>query len=595
MHEAIDASASHSAQSEGSVRMLGRSLERRATMVGLLCSALCVAYFYLLDHLFLSSRDFSPIFRYLLTSFDSQAAWLGLAVCLLAAFWNQPAPILRWVNTLGQRPVALALTTAVLLAFGALAVYHDYPLSMDEYAAVFQSKVFALGQGFAQVPGALVDWLVVSGFNGSFLTASPQTGRVIGQYWPGFALLLAAFQIFHAAWLCNAALSGFAMYLIHWITREISNDRQAAGWAMLFTLASGAFVANGLSYYSMQAHLCANLLFVALLMKPSRCRTLGAGLVGSVALTLHNPVPHALFALPWIVAMVAQANQRRYLLPLLIGYLPGIGLGFGWLIFRSDIGSGGHEWAAMSGVAHGVFTWPAATLLNMRAAAWVKLWIWAVPCLFVFAVLGVIRWRASLIVRLLAASALLTWVGYLFIRFDQGHGWGFRYFHSAWGVIPILAGCAMAGRSEADHKLVSFAGATAILSLLIIVPVQLSQIEGFVSQHLAQLASPRRPGNNIYFIHPLGGFYVADMVQFDPLLRDRDLLLVSHGADLDARFVEGNWPNAVKIGEGPAAEQWYLGPGDVRVPIPGSRGQKQFVFTRIPPSLTPSPPSAADR
>ena len=75
------------------------------------------------------------------------------------------------------------------------------------------------------------------------------------------------------------------MYLIHWINpKDITEDRRAAGWAVLFTFASGAFVANGLSYYSMQAHLCANLLFAALLIRPSGYRPLGAGLVGSVAL-----------------------------------------------------------------------------------------------------------------------------------------------------------------------------------------------------------------------------------------------------------------------------------------------------------------------
>jgi hypothetical protein len=556
------------------------AIDARATWVGLLCAALCVAYFYLLDHLLFSSRHFSPIFRFLLTTFDSRAAWLGLAVCFVAAFWNRSAPILRIVNFLGQRPFAMASATAAVIGLGAIVVYHNYPLSMDEYAGVFQSKVFAVGNVFARLPRALIDWLVVSGFNGSFLKASPQTGRVIGQYWPGFALLLAPFQFFNVPWLCNASLSGLALYLIHWITKEITNDQRAAGWAVLFTFASGAFVANGLSYYSMQAHLSANLLFVALLIKPSRYRTLGAGLVGSLALVLHNPVPHALFAIPWIAAM--GGNRRRYLLPLLIGYLPGVGLGLGWLMFRSDFGSGGHEWAAMSGIAHGVFTWPDATLFNMRAAALVKMWVWAVPCLFIFALLGGAHCRANLNVRLLASSAILTFVGYLFVRFDQGHGWGYRYFHSAWGVIPILAGCAMTGRSEADSRLVSFAGAAAILSLVIIVPVQLSQMEGFASEHLAQLAPPKRPGNNIYFIHPLGGFYVADMVQFDPLLREQDLMLVSHGAELDAQLVQGNWPNAVKVASGQAAEQWYLGPDDVRVPIRGSKNEKQFVLARIP-------------
>jgi hypothetical protein len=569
MHEAIDAGDSLSA--------------RRATLIGLLCAALCVAYFYLLDHALFSSHHFSPIFRFLLTTFDSKAAWLGLAVCLLAAVWRRPVPILRCVDLLGTQPVAPALASAVVLGLGTVLVYHNYPLSMDEYAGVFQSKVFALGKLCAQLPPALVDWLVVRGLNGSFLAASPLTGRAIGQYWPGFALLLTPFQFFNVPWLCNASFSGLAVYLIHWITKEITKDPRAAGWAVLFALASGAFVANGLSYYSMQAHLCANLFFVALLVRPSGYRALGAGLVGSLALILHNPVPHALFAIPWILAIAARGNQRRYLVPLFIAYLPGVALGVAWQVFRSHIGASGPEWTAMSGIVRGVFAWPDATLLNMRAAALVKLWVWAVPGLFVFAVLGAARWRADANVRLLASSAILTFAGYLFVRFDQGHGWGYRYFHSAWGVIPILAGCLMAGRRQGSLKLVSFAGAAAILSLVIIVPFQLSQIEGFVSAHLAQVAQPKRPGNNIYFIHPLAGFYIADMVQFDPLLRTQDLLLVSHGAELDARMVRENWPDAVKLAGGQAAEQWYLGPTDVRAPVPGSRNAKQFVLVHIPP------------
>ncbi len=75
------------------------------------------------------------------------------------------------------------------------------------------------------------------------------------------------------------------------------------------------------------------------------------------------------------------------------------------------------------------------------------------------------------------------------------------------------------------RRLISFAGATAILSLLLLIPFQMSQIDQLISQHLAQLPPPRRPGNNVYFIHPLGGFYVADMIQIDPLLRNQDLIV----------------------------------------------------------------------
>jgi hypothetical protein len=547
----------------------------------LLCSS-CVAYFYLLDHAFLSSAYFSPIFRFLLTEYDSQTAWLGLAICLLATLWSRPAPLVKLADLFGQHPHVVAPASTVLIACGAVLVYRIYPLSMDEYAAVFQSKIFASGHFFAQLPPKLIDWLVVRGFNGAFLIASPETGRAIELYWPGFALLLAPFEFFKLSWLCNASLAGLALFLIHWITREITGERRAAGWALLFAVASGAFVANALSYYSMQAHLTANLLYVALLLKPNRYRVLGAGLIGSLALTLHNPVPHTLFAVPWIGAMAIDRDQRRFLLPLIVGYLPGVGIGLGWVLFRSDIASGTHGVSAISGAAGGVFAWPDSTLLNMRAAALVKMWLWAVPCVFVLALLGRIHHRDNRHVRLLTQSAGLTFIGFLFVRFDQGHGWGYRYFHSAWGTIPILAGCAMTGRSDAHQRLVSFAGAAAVLNLVVVIPFQMHEIREIISQHLAQLPQPARPGNNIYFIHPRGGFYAADLVQIDPLLRDRDLLLVSRGADLDAQLILQNWPNATRIPSAGAADQWYLGPRDQRVPIPGTRDQKSFVFRADP-------------
>jgi hypothetical protein len=562
--------------------MSSRSTEYRVSLAGVVFCGFCVAYFYLLDRILFSSTHFSPIFRFLLTRYDIKAAWLALAVCLLAMLWNRPAPILRWVDFIGQHPVALALVSTVVLGVGAIVVYHDYPLSMDEYAAVFQSQIFASGSVVGQVPPALVDWLVVRGFNGAFLIASSETGRVMGAYWPGFALLLAAFQVFNASWLCNPLLSGFSIFLIYWITREITSDKRAAGWAMLFALASSAFIADGISYYSMQAHMAANLLFVALLIKPTGYRVFGAGLVGSLALILHNPVPHVLFALPWILAMMMQGDRRRYLLPLVVGYLPGVAIGFSWLMLRSETRLGDAALGATNGVASGIFAWPDATLLNSRVAALVKMCVWATPCLFAFAFLGCVRQRTDWRVRLLASSAILTFVGYLFVSFDQGHGWGYRYFHSAWGVVPILAACAMTDRSKANPRLASFAGAITLLSLLLIVPFQMSQIEQIVSQHLTQIAPPRRPGNNIYFIHPLAGFYVADMVQYDPLLRSRDLLLVSHGAQLDAQLVRLNWPNAVKVFSGRMADQWYLGAADQRLPISGKTEQRQFVIAHVP-------------
>jgi hypothetical protein len=105
---------------------------RRVRLTGLLLCALCLAYFCVLDRFLLSSTHFSPIFRQLLTIYDSRTAWLALAICILAALWNRPPPISRLVVFLGNHPYSVSLASVPLIGLGAVRVYHDYPFSMDE-------------------------------------------------------------------------------------------------------------------------------------------------------------------------------------------------------------------------------------------------------------------------------------------------------------------------------------------------------------------------------------------------------------------------------------------------------------------------------
>jgi hypothetical protein len=450
---------------------------------------------------------------------------------------------------------------------------------MDEYAAVFQAKLFAAGRLTAQLPPSVVNWLIPPGFNGSFLVASRTTGQAMEGYWPGFSLLLAPFEFLGAPWLCNAALAGFAIFLIHRITLDITRDRRAAGWAVVFTLGSGAFAANAISYYSMQAHLTANLLFVWLLLKPTPYRAFGAGVVGSFALVLHNPFPHAMFALPWIAAMGLSKEWRPSFFPLILGYLPlTIFLGAGWLHLRELVTASDPGFSVIGNNPIAYFSFPDKSMLDSRVASLVKMWVWAVPGLFLFAVLGRLRHGDDRHVRLLTQSAVVTFVGYLFFVFDQGHGWGYRYFHSAWGVVPILAGCAMAGRPESSGRLTAFAGAAAILSLLLIVPYQMMQIDDVITRHSAQLPKLRRPGNDVYFIRAGGGFYLADLIQMDPLLRADDLILYSRGPELDSELRRQNWPTAALVERGFGVEEWNLGPKDQRRVSQDSPATKRFEF-----------------
>jgi hypothetical protein len=542
-------------------------------------TTLVLAYFHAADNHFFSTRRMTPIFRYLLMAYDAKTVWLTLAVCIAAALWKNPLPLFKVVDFIGLNITTVVTATVALLALGAVFIYHNDAFSMDEYAAVFQAKTFAAGRLTAQLPPTVVNWLIPPGFNGAFLVASRTTGQAMEAYWPGFSLILSPFEFIGTPWLCNSILAAIAIFLIHRITLEITDDRRSAGWAVLFTLASGAFAAYAISYYSMQAHLTANLLFVWLLLKPTPYRAFGAGIVGSLALALHNPLPHVLFAAPWIIAIARSKDQRRSFFALILGYLPLTFLmGAGWLYLREFVTSGNSGFNVISDNISAVFRLPDLPMIDIRLAEIAKMWIWAVPCLFLLAVVGRLRRGDDRHVRLLTQSAVLTLVGYVFFIFDQGHGWGYRYFHSAWGAVPILAACAMNSRPHSNDRLAAFAGAAAILNLALVVPLQMAQIDRIITRHSAQLPPPRRPGNNVYFVAD-GGFYRADLVQSDPLLRADDLILFSAGDALDAELVRQNWPTAVLVERGIGVQEWNLGPKDQRQVSKDLPGLKRFDFS----------------
>jgi hypothetical protein len=526
-------------------------------LIGTLLAALSLAYFYV-DYFF--STDMTPIFAYLLIVQDSNTAWLSFAVCVAAAFWRFTWPASKAMELLGSHERFASLTCIFLLTLTAIMVYKNTAFSMDEYAAVFQAKVFAAGHLTGKWPPSVIDWLVPPGFNGAFLVASRLSGNTIEAYWPGFALLLAPFELLNVPWLCNPCLAGASLYLIHRITLELSGDRNRAGWAVLFAFASGAFIANAISFYSMQAHLTLNLLYAWLLLKPSPKRAFAAGVVGSFALVLHNPFPHTIFAAPWIIALARSTRGPAAFFSLALGYLPILMiLGFGWMQLRSTLVDGHADHNLVVSLMSAVFSWPDKSMINTRVAAAAKMWIWAVPCLFVFAAVGIYRRRDDGRTWLLALSAILTFVGYVFVIFDQGHGWGYRYFHSAWGVIPVLAGCAMPARDQPTNRLAAFAGMAAILNLSIVVPFQLTQMDDVISSHSSELPPPKRPGRDVYFVKPSGKFYVADLIQSDPFLRGTDLILMSRGTDLDAELRRRNWPNAVLVEKTYGVEEWNIG------------------------------------
>jgi hypothetical protein len=530
--------------------------------------------------------DLSYIFVQLFTGLDYPGAASLLVILLLAAFVPGRLAARRVLAYLGEHPIVIAALTTLLLCAGSIFIYRNHPLSMDEYAAYFQSQIFAAGHLAGHFPPELADWLIPSIFQGKFLAISHQTGAVASSYWPSFALLLAAFTKLGIPWACNPVISGCTLIAIHRLTQSIFGSVEASGAAVLFTLASPVFAADGISYYSMPAHLLTETLYALLLIRPTTARAAAAGVIGSVALTLHNPLPHLLFAVPWVLWVARRPDSAKLIGSLIAGYLPlSLLLGIGWFMYIGHLVPDATDHASGGAVA-AVFSLPTCSILIARAVGVAKIWAWAVPGLLLLSAYGAWNWRQSELCRVLLASALLTLLGYCIVPFDQGHGWGYRYFHSAWMAVPILAAGALlpgpgspaAGPSVADEA-VTLVVACALLTLVLGVGFRLFQMRQFIDQHLSHQPPHSADGAYTLFLNPDGALYEVDLIQNDPWLRERVVRMRGHGLQQDAEMMARQFPQQRRLYWGRFGETWSPSPaeGPTRVNatagrIPGKAG-----------------------
>ena len=517
------------------------------------------------------------IFEYLLRTQDLSGAALLMILVVVAYFSPARPSLLGFVEAISRHPWRSAAVAFVVLCLGTLYVEHNYPLAQDEYAALFQSRAFASGHLTGRFPPELVTRLIPPFYLNQFLYGSLRTGQVASAYWPGFALILTPFSLINAPWACNPLLASLSLVLMCRIAARLTGEPRAGGWAMLLALASPGFTGMAISYFSMTAHLLLNLVFVWLLLELSAARLVLAGIVGSFALILHNPLPHTLFALPWIVWLAGQPDRYRKLLALAAGYVPlALGIGFGWALLLSRI-----QGNALTGLLpfddnplHQIinFFWgwhvkmrtalpgPDDAVFATRIAEFVRLWNWAVPGLPVLAAAGWWIGRRNAQCRLLGASFACTFLGYFAIGFTQGHGWGARYLHPAWGTLPILGAAALvlAGDREARDRLGTYAASLALLSLVFATLLRATQIHGYFEMHLANRPTAVPGERQIILVAFDRPSYTADLIQNDPFLRNDVWYMFSYNRALDRSFMALRFPGARLVSEDRRGEVWLL-------------------------------------
>lgn len=518
------------------------------------------------------------VFQYLLREQDLAGSVLLIAIAVAAYLPQTRSAVLDFVALLSRNPWPTAAITFFGLSVAMFAVVRNHPLAGDEHLALFQSRAFAAGRLTGEFPPDLFFHLIPGLYQFRWLVASESSGAVAAIYWPGFSILLVPFNLIGAPWACNPLLGSLSLVLTAKLATRLTGSAQAGGWAMLFALASPGFTGMALSYFSMTAQLFLNLAFAWLLLERSARGLVAAGVVGSVALVQSNPVPHMLFALPWIVWIARRPDARRNLLALAAGYAPlALLLGLGWWLFlrqlQGSVSIGPyppdsdlfHRLANLLWYLHIefriVFEMLGDETITKRIAEQVRLWSWAVPGLPLLAFAGWWLQRRVTEVNLLALSLLSTLLGYLFVSFDQGYGWGARYVHSAWSALPILASAAMISISDATTgaRIRSYVARAALLSLVFATALRFFQIRLFIDDQLS-LRPPFENGvRQVVFIAPNRFHYTQDFVQNDPFLREPVIFMMSRGRVRNYEdVIRPRFPQARLTYDGPNGQVWRL-------------------------------------
>ena len=498
---------------------------------------------------------------------------LVLATPLILRFCER-VPWRKLGRSIERNVTVVALISAVfygsLMHWGAREVAY----TPDEACAILQARTFAAFRITPQVEPELMRLVIPKWIQDTFVLFSAGSGRYIPTYSPGYALVMAPFARFGLEWLCNPVLTALSLVALFRLTRRLTHSDEGGAWALLFALAAPQIALGAATYFAMPAHLLFNLLFCSLLVRGTKRAAFGAGLIGGFALVLHNPVPHFSFALPWLVWMAFK--RRSHLAPLFLGYaLLFLPLFLGWNAYLKTFDAGLYVKAASK-----VVSLPNLLLLLARAAGLCKLVIWATPGAAGLALLGwAMARRERLLTRasapetegnapgferdylwLFGVSALVNFALYLFVIFDQGHGWGFRYMHQSWMVLSILPAYFLVKANSHWKRLAAVFCAS---GLLVMLPLRTLQLRSFMDFIVSNGPPPAPNAPSITFIDERDQRVV--FVQDDPFLRDSHWSLRTQSPARNAAIAQRYLKDARRVQNGKWGERWtgsaFLRPG----------------------------------
>lgn len=433
----------------------------------------------------------------------------------------------RWLN---RRLVWIAaLGVVVVGAIGTFAIFANFPMSLDEFMANFDAKIFASGRLMAETPAQWRDY--VFALQPSFALETPGNRYWASSYLPVNAMLRAATGWAHVGFLLNPVLSGIAVVVTYAVGRQLwpERPRMAVAAALILAMSSQLLV-TGMTAYAMPAHLAFNMVWLWLFLRNRPVSDAGAIGLGFAAAGLHQVLFHPLFVGPFVLELWLARKWRRAAVFTAAYAAIGVFWILYWSLLYRVVGIRPDEASAVGGgwfmqrimdqldkVELGNF---ALFDLNLiRFITWQNL---LVAPLTVIGGLTVIRRPGHFRAMALGIWALMVIM--LIILPSQTHGWGYRYLHGFLGSSALLSVFAWVelqnGLAADQRRLANSAFALlSVISLVVLFPLRAWEARVFTMPYARSYAAIRaRPEQVVLIDNAVLWFDSGSEVRNDPFL-----------------------------------------------------------------------------
>jgi hypothetical protein len=476
--------------------------------------------------------------------------WLALYFflfqdCLVAAVFAVLLLILREAPPIAlpmhagiggwRAAMMLGLTVFLACLAGTWLVFDGYALTMDEFWAQFDARIFASGQLAVAVPAAWREF--VPAMQPIFLMPVAGHTHWVSSYLPinalfrGIASLAGAQALVSPFW---AALSTVAVY---GIARRLWPDKPSAALAAALMLATSAQVLiTAMTPYAMSAHLALNLTWLWLILRGGRLGHAAALVVAFLATGLHQMIFHPLFAAPFVLELWLARRWRAALFHT-AGYAV---IGLFWSFYPALLlhviesatvaSASAGEMGIVNRVGGLLMRFDPVGGSFVTALNLLRLFTWqsllTVPLALAATAVAV---RMGGMTRALVLGLVLTTLAIFVLLPYQAHGWGYRYLHGSVGSICLLAGLGWARRlegGEPSHRSRYQATffASIIVSAVVLFPLRGWQAHSFVRPYVVAEREVRTSDADIVLVDSKGVWFGRDLVRNDPLWKRRPLV-----------------------------------------------------------------------